>query len=37
MLYIKYGFEVEGILKKDKLLSDDNYYNTILISRLGLS
>lgn len=34
-LYKKYGFEVEGILKKDKLLSDGNYYNTILMSRLN--
>lgn len=33
-LYKKYGFEVEGILKKDKLLSDGNYYNTILMGRL---
>ncbi|GEM_PF-6958597 len=34
MLYQKYGFEVEGILKKDKLLSDGNYYHTIIMSRL---
>ena len=34
-LYKKYGFEIEGILKKDKLLSDGNYYNTILMSRLN--
>ncbi len=32
-LYEKYGFEQEGILKKDKLLSDGNYYNTILMAR----
>ncbi|MDL4842330.1 GNAT family N-acetyltransferase [Aquibacillus rhizosphaerae] len=32
-LYKKYGFEVEGILKKDKILSDGNYYNTILMGR----
>ncbi|NPC94509.1 GNAT family N-acetyltransferase [Bacillus sp. WMMC1349] len=32
-LYEKYGFEVEGILKKDKLLSDGNYYHTILMAR----
>ncbi|MEH7356434.1 GNAT family N-acetyltransferase [Neobacillus drentensis] len=34
-LYKKYGFEVEGILKKDKLLSDGNYYNTILMGRFN--
>lgn len=32
-IYEKYGFEVEGILKKDKLLSDGNYYNTVLMGR----
>jgi RimJ/RimL family protein N-acetyltransferase len=32
-LYKKYGFEVEGVLKKDKFLSDGNYYNTILMGR----
>lgn len=32
-LYKKYGFEVEGILKKDKLLSDGNFYNTIAMGR----
>ncbi|WP_144555760.1 GNAT family N-acetyltransferase [Bacillus sp. X1(2014)] len=35
MLYEKLGFEVEGILKKDKILSDGNYYNTILMGRLN--
>ncbi|GHH99313.1 GNAT family N-acetyltransferase [Neobacillus kokaensis] len=34
-LYKKYGFEVEGILKKDKILSDGNYYNTILMGRFN--
>lgn len=34
-LYEKYGFEVEGILKKDKILSDRNYYNTILMGRFN--
>jgi RimJ/RimL family protein N-acetyltransferase len=33
-LYEQNGFEVEGILKKDKLLSDGNYYNTILMGRI---
>jgi RimJ/RimL family protein N-acetyltransferase len=32
-LYKEYGFEVEGILKEDKLLSDGNYYNTLLMGR----
>ena len=30
-LYEKYGFETEGILKKDKLLSVGNYYNTLIL------
>jgi RimJ/RimL family protein N-acetyltransferase len=34
-LYEKHGFEVEGILKKDKMLSDGNYYNTILMGRFN--
>ncbi|MFJ7725325.1 GNAT family N-acetyltransferase [Neobacillus sp. NPDC097160] len=34
-LYQKYGFEVEGILKRDKVLSDGNYYNTILMGRFN--
>lgn len=33
-LYEKFGFEVEGILRADKCLSDGNYYNTILMGRL---
>lgn len=32
-LYKKYGFETEGILKKEKLLSDGNDYNTIVMGR----
>lgn len=32
-LYQIYGFEVEGILKYDKLLSDGNFYNTVLMGR----
>ncbi|WP_112181097.1 MULTISPECIES: GNAT family N-acetyltransferase [Paraliobacillus] len=32
-LYQKYGFEIEGVLKRDKLLSDGNYYNTIMMAR----
>jgi RimJ/RimL family protein N-acetyltransferase len=34
LLYKKYGFEKEGVLKKDKLLSDGNYYNTVLMGRV---
>ncbi|MDC3414222.1 GNAT family N-acetyltransferase [Terrihalobacillus insolitus] len=34
-LYKDYGFEVEGILKEDKLLSDGNYYNTLLMGRFN--
>jgi RimJ/RimL family protein N-acetyltransferase len=34
-LYKKYGFKVEGILKKDKFLSDGNYYDTILMGRFN--
>ncbi|MEH7331886.1 GNAT family N-acetyltransferase [Neobacillus drentensis] len=34
-LYKKYGFEVEGVLKKDKILSDGNYYNTIVMGRFN--
>lgn len=33
-LYYKNGFEVEGILKSDKCLSDGNYYNTIIMGRV---
>lgn len=32
-LYKKCGFEVEGVLKKDKRLSDGHYYNTIVMGR----
>jgi RimJ/RimL family protein N-acetyltransferase len=35
MLYEKYGFEVEGIFKNDKILSDGNYYNTVLMGRFN--
>lgn len=34
-LYERMGFEVEGILKRDKLLSDGHYYNTIVMGRLS--
>ncbi|QHZ47513.1 GNAT family N-acetyltransferase [Bacillus sp. NSP9.1] len=32
-LYQKLGFEIEGILKKDKRLSDGTYENTIVMGR----
>lgn len=32
-LYETLGFEIEGILKRDKVLSDGNYYNTIVMGR----
>ncbi|WP_088043139.1 GNAT family N-acetyltransferase [Bacillus sp. EAC] len=34
-LYKKLGFEIEGVLKKDKVLSDGNYYNTIVMGRFS--
>ncbi|MEO3945007.1 GNAT family N-acetyltransferase [Gorillibacterium sp. CAU 1737] len=34
-LYEKLGFEREGLLRRDKLLSDGAYYNTILMGRLS--
>ena len=33
-LYKKLGFEIEGVLKNDKRLSDGTYYNTIVMGRL---
>ncbi|WP_046227988.1 GNAT family N-acetyltransferase [Paenibacillus dauci] len=32
-LYKKAGFEIEGVLKRDRLLADGNYYNTIVMGR----
>ncbi|MBT2216430.1 GNAT family N-acetyltransferase [Virgibacillus dakarensis] len=34
-LYRKFGFEIEGVLKKDKILSDGNYYNTIVMGKFN--
>lgn len=34
VLYKRYGFEVEGLLRKDKRLSDGRYYNTIVMGRI---
>ncbi|QEY21766.1 GNAT family N-acetyltransferase [Psychrobacillus sp. AK 1817] len=32
-LYQKYGFEVEGILKNDKMLAKGEYYHTVVMGR----
>lgn len=32
-LYKSHGFEIEGILKQDKLLADGKFYNTIVMGR----
>jgi RimJ/RimL family protein N-acetyltransferase len=32
-LYKSLGFEIEGMLKKDKILSDGKYYDTIVMGR----
>jgi len=32
-LYKKHGFEIEGILKQDKFLSDGRFYDTIIMGR----
>lgn len=32
-LYKKLGFEIEGISKKDRVLSDGNYYSTYIMAR----
>ncbi|TGU91230.1 GNAT family N-acetyltransferase, partial [Mesorhizobium sp. M00.F.Ca.ET.186.01.1.1] len=34
-LYQRLGFETEGVLKQDKLLSDGNYYSTIVMGRFA--
>ncbi|ALP35916.1 hypothetical protein ASL14_06780 [Paenibacillus sp. IHB B 3084] len=33
--YKKMGFENEGILKKDKILADGKYHNTVMMGRLN--
>ncbi len=35
-LYEKFGFETEGILKNDKVLSDGKFYNTVVMGRFNL-
>ena len=32
-LYRKFGFKTEGILENDKVLSDGQYYNTVVMGR----
>lgn len=32
-LYKSLGFEIEGVLKNDKILSDGKYHNTIVMGR----
>lgn len=34
-LYEKFGFKTEGILKNDKVLSDGQYYNTVVMGRFN--
>ncbi|WP_368296731.1 N-acetyltransferase family protein [Cytobacillus firmus] len=34
-LYEQNGFEIEGVLKMDKQLSDGNYYSTMLMGRIS--
>ncbi|MFS0918783.1 N-acetyltransferase family protein [Brevibacillus sp. 179-C 1.1 NHS] len=34
-LYKRFGFEIEGVLKNDKVLSDGNYYHTIIMGRFN--
>ncbi|MBP0723733.1 GNAT family N-acetyltransferase [Bacillus sp. RG28] len=34
-LYEMLGFEIEGVLKKDKVLSDGKYYNTIVMGKFN--
>jgi len=34
-LYKRLGFEIEGILKNDKILSDGKYYNTIVMGKFN--
>ncbi|MGD6844427.1 N-acetyltransferase family protein [Bacillus infantis] len=33
-LYKRYGFEIEGLLRKDKLLSDGKYYSTAVMGKI---
>ncbi|MBU5439822.1 GNAT family N-acetyltransferase [Tissierella sp. MSJ-40] len=33
-IYEEFGFKVEGVLRRDKILSDGKYYNTIVMGRI---
>lgn len=33
-LYKKLGFEIEGLIKNDRILSDGNYYSTYMMGRI---
>lgn len=35
-LYKRLGFEIEGIMKNDRILADGNYYNAIIMGRFNL-
>lgn len=35
LLYMDMGFKVEGMLRKDKLLSDGRFYDTIVMGRIS--
>jgi ribosomal protein S18 acetylase RimI-like enzyme len=32
-LYKRLGFEIEGLMKNDRILSDGKYYNTYMLGR----
>lgn len=34
-IYKKFGFKIEGILENDKILSDGQYYNTVVMGRFN--
>jgi ribosomal protein S18 acetylase RimI-like enzyme len=34
-LYQKFGFDIEGVMKKDRVLSDGNYYSTVIMGRFN--
>jgi len=34
-IYKDLGFEVEGVLKKDRILSDGNYHNSLIMARFN--
>jgi RimJ/RimL family protein N-acetyltransferase len=34
-LYERFGFEMEGILENDKILTDGKYYNTVIMGRFN--